>query len=229
MVRDLRRAVILAWLIVRFWLKGGGLLSLYKDSMFKLLSTLYPDHPFHPWLFKKIPTGFWANIQIRQAFFQHALATLRPTMDLQEIYHIPREEISKLGGAGLLTHYRGDYLACLKATYPKHVWQPWRFPETPRGYWNDKANQRAFLDWVKQELNVKDWSGVTADQIKKLGGACYDCAVASFCFSTTYPHFFVGYSVIARRYGGSIVGMLSSVYPEEQQTLPHRVTDRRRP
>jgi hypothetical protein len=35
---------------------------------------------------------------------------------------------------------------------------PWRFSRIPNGYWDDLKNQRKFMDWAGEQLNIKDKS-----------------------------------------------------------------------
>jgi hypothetical protein len=38
---------------------GGGLLHKYDDSLFDILSTLYPEHEWIPWKFVRVPRSTW--------------------------------------------------------------------------------------------------------------------------------------------------------------------------
>ena len=38
--------------------------------------------------------------------------------------------------------------------YPDYNWLPWRFERVPRHFWEDKKNQRNFLDWFAIQSNV---------------------------------------------------------------------------
>lgn len=44
--------------------------------------------------------------------------------------------------------------------YPEFTWKIWRFPRVPNAFWNEKHNQRAFLEEIATEMNIKsmeDW------------------------------------------------------------------------
>jgi hypothetical protein len=45
------------------------------------------------------------------------------------------------------------------AVYPEYEWLPWKFINTPKNCWSDLKIQRKFLDWVSQELKLKDMNG----------------------------------------------------------------------
>src|SRR5690606_37908352 len=40
-------------------LGGNSLLELYDNSLLKLLEHMYPDFRWYPWLFDKVPVGYW--------------------------------------------------------------------------------------------------------------------------------------------------------------------------
>ena len=42
-------------------LGGGRLLDRYNDSPYLLLSNIYPDYPWLPWLFLHCPRNFWSD------------------------------------------------------------------------------------------------------------------------------------------------------------------------
>ena len=46
----------------------------------------------------------------------------------------------------------------LSSIYPEYNWHPWKFSQSPRGYWDDIRNQRKFMDCVRSELNIRDMS-----------------------------------------------------------------------
>jgi hypothetical protein len=48
--------------------------------------------------------------------------------------------------------------------YPDYEWLPWKFTFTPKGFWSDQQNQRAFIDWVGKQLkykNKEDWYNIS--------------------------------------------------------------------
>ncbi len=56
--------------------------------------------------------------------------------------------------------------------YPEYKWLPWKFNMmTHKIFWNDKNNQKVFLDYVAKELNFmskEDWYTITEEVIYKL-------------------------------------------------------------
>jgi hypothetical protein len=65
---------------------------------------------------------------------------------------------------------------------PDHDWQEWRFVTSTKHLWDNVENHRRFIEWVGKKLGVeelKDWYGVSAEQVDKLGGSYRKCF---FCF-----------------------------------------------
>jgi hypothetical protein len=58
----------------------------------------------------------------------------------------------------------------LSSVYPDNDWLPWRFSTCPESYWDNKKNQRKFMDWAANELKIKnkeDWYKVTT-KVRKI-------------------------------------------------------------
>jgi hypothetical protein len=47
---------------------GNAILMEHKYSLIKMLSSVYPDHVWHPWLFRQVPAGFW---EVRENVVQY--------------------------------------------------------------------------------------------------------------------------------------------------------------
>jgi hypothetical protein len=57
--------------------------------------------------------------------------------------------------------------------YEDTDWQCWKFPHAPHGYWTCMKNQRKFLHWLANQLNIErddDWYRITREEVQKLGG-----------------------------------------------------------
>ncbi len=69
-----------------------------------------------------------------------------------------------------------------------------KFSQVPRKYWDDRSNQRAFLDDIAKQLDINDvhgWYKLTTTSLRKLGGSSLLC-----------------------KYNFSLAKLLSTVYPE---------------
>jgi hypothetical protein len=57
----------------------------------------------------------------------------------------------------------------LSNLYPEQEWLPWEFAKCPRSFWDDKNNQKKYMEWAGKQLKVKemsDWYKLT-QQVKK--------------------------------------------------------------
>lgn len=51
-------------------------------------------------------------------------------------------------------------------TYPDYNWNIWEFKHIPRNYWLDINNQRKYMKWLGERLNIKkldDWYKVSVN------------------------------------------------------------------
>eukprot|EP01125_Pyxidicula_operculata_P008714 TRINITY_DN2898_c0_g1_i2.p1 TRINITY_DN2898_c0_g1~~TRINITY_DN2898_c0_g1_i2.p1 ORF type:complete len:500 (+),score=101.11 TRINITY_DN2898_c0_g1_i2:1710-3209(+) len=58
----------------------------------------------------------------------------------------------------------------VKFMYPDDVWVPWKFGRVSHGFWLIEDNQRMFVDWLQQELKLKDdddWYNVTSKIVSR--------------------------------------------------------------
>jgi len=43
----------------------------------------------------------------------------------------------------------------LQTAFPEHKWLPWKFDITTRRFWSDRKNQLEFMEWLKEQMNLK--------------------------------------------------------------------------
>lgn len=171
--------------------KGSGFLRFYGYSIGKALMTLYPEHKWRLWRFGWVPNGFWGETKNQREFFDFAAIQLN-IKTLSEWYKIPKSEIERLGGSGLLDHFGGYLFFALTSAYPEHQWKAWMFDRVPNGFWKNKENQLSYFDHLAKELNInnlEEWKKVKLSDVKNFG------------------------TEILNLYGNSISKALSSVYP----------------
>jgi hypothetical protein len=62
----------------------------------------------------------------------------------------------------------------LSIVYPELEWLPWKFQQqVPMGFWEDRYNQKKFVNWASTELKINemsDWYNVTTNV--KMAGIC---------------------------------------------------------
>jgi hypothetical protein len=52
-----------------------------------------------------------------------------------------------------------DLFELLSSAYPEHEWLPWKFHRRlPTGFWGDAVNQRKFVTWASDQLQIKEMS-----------------------------------------------------------------------
>src|SRR4051812_46748803 len=66
---------------------GSTLLSKYRDSPFKLITSTYPDHEWLPWKFQNVPKGYWADKSNERKFLDWLHGALR-FKDMEDWYKI---------------------------------------------------------------------------------------------------------------------------------------------
>ncbi len=66
-----------------------------------------------------------------------------------------------MGGGGLLAlNYKSSPYLLISTIFPEYEWLPWKFNQTPNGFWNDLNNQRQYVNWKGRQLgiiNLEDW------------------------------------------------------------------------
>ena len=176
-----------------FYVNFGGSLQVYVPSIIELTKELYPKYEWHPWRFKIAPSGTWINPETHRKFLEW-VAVQRSNEDFTDWYSISGEELDALGGGKLKQMY-GSIAELIIKNFPEFDFQFWRFRKS-RGNWSQIENQRKFLSWVEQELELKapeDWYNVTEDDITRLGGITllsgyYDSSLAD-CIRSVFPEY----------------------------------------
>lgn len=153
---------------------GGGMLLCYKNSPFKALQTIYPEHDWHGWLFRVCGKDYWKRRRNQRKFFDW-FADTTGIESVQGWYQVRIPAIAKSGGLGLLQrHYGGSLVHALSNVYPECTFIPWLFTMCPQNFWNSKENAVAFVKWVEEKLEIQhreDWTRISWDQVAQLGGA----------------------------------------------------------
>jgi len=80
-------------------------------------------------------------------------------------------------------YYHGSVVSALMEIYPDQAWLGWRFTQVPRGFWNNRTNQLAFLAWAHSQSTTKSTTSssesqfdptilysLTAAELSRLGG-----------------------------------------------------------
>jgi hypothetical protein len=98
-------------------------------------------------------------------------------------------------GKQLMSAFENSMPKLLKSAYPEFTWDEWHFKELQPLYWKDLHNQRAYLDWIAEQLGmerVEDWYHCSAQHVNAVGR----------------------HKIVQDLYGNSLVKALTTVYPE---------------
>jgi hypothetical protein len=80
----------------------------------------------------------------------------RGIFQLDFFSQLENKSISEIGGSGLLHKYNKSLPVLLSSVYTEYEWLPWRFTVTPHHFWEDKNNQKQFMDWAGNKLQIKN-------------------------------------------------------------------------
>lgn len=178
--------------------KGGrGLLSQYNNSLHSAIEDLMGpmDVDMSAWR-PRMPRGYWEDAENRRNFMERVAREegVREAKDWRRVTYM---DIARHGGQAMLRRYGDSLAAALMNIFPEEEITAERVRERlPKSHWEDKRNQRAFLEELASKLNVttkEGWRGVTTAEVERFGG--------------------VG---LLARHGRSLLNALESVYPEEE-------------
>jgi len=105
-----------------------------------------------------------------------AIASTLRIQSLNDWYKVTTRTFESHGGHQLLKKLpprHRNLVGLLAHRHPHHTWLPWKFPQVPEHYWDDKANQLKFIEWAGSQLQVKtleDWYSIASSAVKALGG-----------------------------------------------------------
>src|SRR5689334_12993922 len=86
---------------------GQGVLLNYNDSPSMALKSVYPQHNWMPWKFKRAPKGFWERLDNQLEYFNW-LGNQLGYRSVDDWYNVTRDDIHRHGGQGLLHDYYND-------------------------------------------------------------------------------------------------------------------------
>jgi hypothetical protein len=155
---------------------GESLLKLYKDRMPTALMNIFPDHKWHPWLFKTgtmVSIGYWDDPKNQREYLDWLGGHLG-VRELEDWYQIKVSDVAKNGGVSLLSRHGDSLIKLLSAIYNDHMWYPWLFRQLPAGYWENAENRKYYVEWLGKQLQIQDvsnWYEVLEEDIYRNGGA----------------------------------------------------------
>lgn len=122
----------------------------------------------------RTPHSHWQDVENRKSFFKSLYLRLG-LASMQDWYCVPLAQIKKEGGVGIMTkYYKNSVSAALAEAFPEHIWEEWKFGQTPRGFWREIQHQKRFLQSLYKKLDLhslEDWYLVRPERTSKFPGA----------------------------------------------------------
>ena len=94
----------------------------------------------------------------------------------QDWYRITTDDFKQNAGGGLLHHWHDSAIYAVRETYRDYDWKDWLFNITPRHFWQDPGNHRQYMQWLGEELGVRepsDWYRVSNQDFRDNGGGAF--------------------------------------------------------
>ena len=181
---------------------GTGVMQYCHSNVYHLLKEAYPEHDWKPWLFHKVPKGFW-NSKENQRKFLDWIGDQMSIKTFSDWYKVSYKNLFKLGGKALTDKY-SSIPDMFKTLYPEYDWQPWLFHRVGKDFWDQQANQQEYVSWLGKQFGIQspdDWQNISWNDIVNLKG-----------------------SALMKRHQNSPFKLLSTIYPEHQwiDVVPHR-------
>ena len=141
-----------------------------EEFPFKLVMAVYDTHQWQQSRFNT-QHGYWDN-KNNQRDFMDQLGNRLGYIKMNAWYGVTVKRFHKNRGVTLLHKYGDSPSKLVMTVYNSHQWQQSRF-NTQQGYWDNKNNQRDFMDQLGNRLGYKEinaWYGVTFKQVDENGG-----------------------------------------------------------
>jgi hypothetical protein len=153
---------------------GRHLYNMYDKNLYNMISQIYNEYDWQPWRFGRVCRGFWNSIKNRRNFVTWMTERLdihRPDdwywIDIETCYN-------KANAISILNYYDLSLYNMLKDIYPHYPWQPWRFKNCPKNYWDSLENRMDFVQWLAQILEIQfpeKWYSIEKKQWEQNGGS----------------------------------------------------------
>jgi hypothetical protein len=149
----------------------------YNCSLYSTLKELYPQHNWDPLKFSKVPNNYWADTNTQRDALEK-LGVQLGVKQLDDWYNISGKNV--ISELNFIKHYyQGSLYITLKELYPQHVWDPLKFSQIPRGFWQKSSTIeefRSIFEKWKQQYDIhrlKDWYQLPPEQLKLFHKASY--------------------------------------------------------
>ena len=136
---------------------GVGLVEQYNGSVFRMLTSVFPEKNWKPWLHHQTPHECWHKKANRIEYLKW-LGKKLGFKKREDWYQATDKLVRDNCGASLITKYH--LIDLLRELYPDFSWHPWKFDRVRHGYWEKKEHRIEYLKWLGNELgfrNPQDW------------------------------------------------------------------------
>jgi hypothetical protein len=87
----------------------------------------YPEHPWVPWKFSRVETGFWDDLTKQRQLYDWIYQELKLS-SMDDWYRVTFHQLRTHYAAGLLqNYYDNSPPRALQTIYPEHKWDQARF------------------------------------------------------------------------------------------------------
>jgi hypothetical protein len=89
---------------------------------------VYPSHDWLPWKFMRAAKGFWQSPDNQRLFFEYLTKEVKAWNSKEDWYQLTKDDVVAAGGSYMLRRFYNDNCTeAMKALYPSHEWQAWKF------------------------------------------------------------------------------------------------------
>jgi hypothetical protein len=142
-----------------FFENGGRSLISKYGTVFKLIQSVYPQHLW-------VESKFGVDVEKQSELLDKeakelGIKAMEDSLDTRKL-RTTSEDIPKS---------QKSSSECVQTANSEY---PWKFQRVPRGFWDQKINQRNFLDWLGNQLafkTVQDFYKLSYHDIERHGGA----------------------------------------------------------
>jgi len=130
--------------------RGRGLLEKYDWSPSKVVTSVYSDNKWQIWRFDNVPKGYWDHKDNQLEYLNWLKEILNFQSD-DDWYKINAINFKEHKGSGLLERYDTSPAKVVMSVYSQYSWQPWRFDTVHKVYWDDRAHQLQYMNWLREK------------------------------------------------------------------------------
>lgn len=142
-------------------------------NLFQQLRSAYPKHKWKAWLFRgSVPHGYWESASNQLEYMQW-LAQVLGINSMQHWHSVTKKDFLANHGSRILQKYANSPSKLIQSVFPEHEWSQSERHRVSKGYWDDIANQKRFMEALFAKLgmdNPEQWKSVTLTTIRENGG-----------------------------------------------------------